>query len=239
MARVMTLLSRPRVRAVLAAPEPKLDIPRLFAERKWLLVSLAPGVLSEPGATLVGAAVMYAIWSAIEARVTLEPAKRHPIFLFVDELAALTNGMPFGFEQLAERARGLGAGLTVVIQTLGRIGEPTRSAVIGNVATLISFRAGATEAPRLARELPGMSAADLQALGRFEVAARIGTGGGSSVQIVTGRTQPLSPETGQAEVIRDRTATDYGSQQIATPSAPPDMSPTAEGSPPGRVRRQP
>jgi hypothetical protein len=239
MARVMTLLSRPRVRAVLAAPEPKLDIPRLFAARKWLLVSLAPGVLSEPGATLVGAAVMYAIWSAIETRVNLGPAKRHPIFLYVDELATLTNGMPFGFEQLAERARGLGAGLTVAIQTLGRIGEPTRSALIGNVATLITFRAGATEAPRLARELPGMSAADLQALGRFEVAARIGTGGGSSVRVVTGRTQPLPPETGQAEAIRDRTATDYGSPQTATPSASPVVPPPDETAPPGRVRRQP
>lgn len=239
MARVMTLLARPRVRAVLAAPEPKLDIPRLFAERKWLLVSLAPGVLSEPGATLVGAAVMYAIWSAIEARVNLEPAKRHPIFLHVDELATLTNGMPFGFEQLAERARGLGAGLTVAIQTLGRIGEPTRSALIGNVATLITFRAGATEAPRLARELPGMSASDLQALGRFEVAARIGTGGGSSVRVVTGRTQPLPPETGQAAAIRDRTAADYGSKQAATPSPPPTTPPVSDTSPPGRVRRQP
>jgi hypothetical protein len=238
MARVMTLLARPRVRAVLAAPEPKLDIPRLFAERKWLLVSLAPGVLSEPGATLVGAAVMYAIWSAIEARVSLEPAKRHPIFLYVDELATLTNGMPFGFEQLAERARGLGAGLTVAIQTLGRIGEPTRSALIGNVATLMTFRAGATEAPRLARELPGMSPGDLQALGRFEVAARIGTGGGSSVRVVTGRTQPLPPETGQADAIRDRTAADYGSNQAVEAAAPP-APPASDTSPPGRIRRQP
>jgi type IV secretory pathway TraG/TraD family ATPase VirD4 len=238
MARVMSLLSRPRVRAVLAAPTPKLDIPRLFAERKWLLVSLAPGVLSEPGATLVGAALMYAIWSAIEARVTLAPAHRHPIFLYVDELATLTNGMPFGFEQIAERARGLGAGLTMAIQTLGRIGEPTRSALLGNVATLITFRAGATEAPRLARELPGLSADDLQALGRYEVAARIGTGGGSSVRVVTGRTEPPGAETGQAEVIRDRTAADYGSAQTAAPAAPPNASLLSDESP-GRVRRQP
>jgi hypothetical protein len=238
MARVMSLLSRPRVRAVLAAPTPKLDIPKLFAQRKWLLASLAPGVLSEPGATLVGAALMYAIWSAIEARVTLAPAHRHPIFLYVDELATLTNGMPFGFEQLAERARGLGAGLTVAIQTLGRIGEPTRSALLGNVATLITFRAGATEAPRLARELPGLSAGDLQALGRYEVAARIGTGGGSSVRVVTGRTEPPGAETGQAEVIRDRTAADYGSAQTAAPAAPPNASLLSDESP-GRVRRQP
>jgi hypothetical protein len=185
MARVLTLLSRPKVRAVLANPEPKLDIAQLFRERKWLLVSLAPGVLSEAGATLVGAAVMYAVWSAIEARVVLPPEKRSPIFLYVDELASLTNGLPFGFELLAERARGLGAGLTVALQTLGRIGEPTQSALVGNLATMITFRAGAKEAPRLAMEFPGLSAADLQALGRFEMAARVGTGSGSAVSVVT------------------------------------------------------
>jgi hypothetical protein len=238
MARVMTLLSRPRVRSVLASTEPKLDLARLFRERKWLLVSLAPGTLSEAGATLVGASLMYAIWSAIEARVALPPEKRTPLFLYVDELATLTNGLPFGFELLAERARGLGAGLTVALQTLGRIPEPTRSALLGNVATLISFRAGATEAPRLAAELPGLSAADLQALGRFEVAARVGTGNGGAISVVTGRTEPLPPMTDQAETIRDRSAAVYGAppepahDQVAEP---------ADGEDPaalGRTRRR-
>ncbi len=68
MARIMALLSRPRVRAVLASPDPKLDVARLFRERKWLLVSLAPGAISEAGAALVGAALMYVIWSAIEGQ---------------------------------------------------------------------------------------------------------------------------------------------------------------------------
>jgi hypothetical protein len=211
MARVMALLSRPRVRAVLANPSPpKLDIPRLFAERKWLLVSLAPGVLGEAAAALIGSAVMYAVWSAIEARVALPPEKRSPIYLYVDELATLTNGTPFGFELLAERARGLGAGLTVAIQTMGRIPEPTRSALNGNAATFITFRAVAKEAPALAAQVPPLSEADIIGLGRFEVAARIGTGTGSTVSVVTGRTQPLPPPTGQAGTIRDRSARLYG-----------------------------
>ncbi len=222
MARVMALLSRPKVRAVLASPEPKLDIAQLFRERKWLLVSLAPGVLSEAGAALVGSAAMYSIWSAIESRVTTPPEKRFPIFLYVDELATLTNGLPFGFELLAERARGLGAGLTVALQTLGRIGEPTQSALVGNLATMITFRAGAKEAPRLAMELPGLSGGDLQALGRFEVAARVASGSGSAVSVVTGRTEALGPPTGQAEAIRDASARRYGpSPEPAAPAAAP------------------
>jgi hypothetical protein len=237
MARIMALLSRPKVRAILASPEPKLDIGRLFAERKWLLVSLAPGVLGESGAAIVGAALMYVIWSAIEARVTTSPGRRHPIFLYVDELATVTNGLPFSFELLAERARGLGAGLTVAIQTLERIPEPTRSALIQNSATFITFRAAAEEAKRLARQLPGLTDADVMALGRFEVAARIGTGLGSAVAVVTGRTEPLPPETGQAESIRKRSAEVYGSDPAVPPASADTTASSNDDKPLGRAGR--
>lgn len=215
MARVMALLSRPRVRAVLANPEPKLDVAQLFAQRKFLLVSLSLGTLGE-AAQLIGSAVMFAVWSAIEARVALPPERRHLVNLYVDELSTITNGLPSSFELIAERARGLGASLTVALQTLGRIPEPTRSAVVGNAATFITWRAPAEEAAAIARQLPGLTPQDVQSLGRFEVAARVGTGTGSAVAVVTGRTEPLPPETGQADAIRDRSARLYGS----TPAEP-------------------
>jgi hypothetical protein len=222
MARVMALLSRPQVRAVLASPDPRLDVARAFRERKWLLVSLSPGVLGESAASFIGSVLMYVIWSAIEQRVALPQAARHPIFLYVDELATLTGGTPFSFELLAERARGLGAGLTVAVQTLGRVPEPTRSALLGNVASFVTFRAAAEEAPRIARQLPGLTEADVMALQRFEVAARIGTGAGSAVAVVTGRTEPLPAPTGQAEIIRERSAAVYGSNPApAKADAPP------------------
>jgi hypothetical protein len=231
MARVMALLNMPSVRAVLASPEPKLDIPRLLAERKWLLISLSPGTLGG-ASTFVGAALMYLIWSAIEGRAALPPEKRHPVCLYVDELATVTSGLPFSFELLAERSRGLGAAITVAVQTVGRIPEPTRSSLLGNVATLITFRAGAEESLRLARELPGLSAQDVMALGRFEVAARIGTGTGSAVSVVTGRTEPLPPPAGQAEAIRDHSARLYGT---STQPAPAADNPPLQGSDTGGV----
>jgi hypothetical protein len=240
LARVLALLSRPRVRAVIASSDARLNIGRLLAERRWLLASLAPGVaLGEAGASLVGSTVMYSVWSSIEARVALPPEQRHPLYVYLDELATLANGVPFGLELAAERARGLGAGLTVALQTLGRIPEPTRSALTGNIATLITFRTGAKEAPTLARELPPLSADDLTALGRFEVAARVASSSGAAVSVVTGRTEPLPPATGMAETIRDASAERYGSR-IETP---PPTSPSAElpddDLPLGTERRQP
>lgn len=223
MARTMALLARPRVRSVLASADPRIDLGRLLAERRFLVCSLAPGTLGEAGA-LIGSAIMAATWDAVEARVSLPPERRHLINIYIDETATVVNGLPSNLELIAERARGLGASLTVAVQTLGRVPEPTRSALVGNLATLISFRAGATEAPTIARELPGVSAADLMALGRFEVAARVGTGAGSAVSIVTGRTEPLPPVTGQAETIRDRSARAYGSAPSTGVEEPPGAS---------------
>jgi hypothetical protein len=220
MSRTMALLARPRVRSVLASADPKIDIGRLLAEKRFILVSLAPGTLGEAGA-LIGSAVMAATWDAVEARVALPPGQRHLVNIYVDETATIANGLPSNLELIAERARGLGAGLTVAVQTLGRVPEPTRSAILGNLATLISFRAGAAEAPTIARELPGISPDDLMALGRFEVAARVGTGAGSAVSVVTGRTEPLPPVTGQAAAIRDRSARVYGSAPSGPSTEPP------------------
>jgi hypothetical protein len=212
----------PRVRAVLASPAPTLDIPKLLSEKKWLLISLSPGQLGEGPAMFVASVLAYLVWSSIESRSALAPEERSPVALFVDELATLTRGVPFSFELLAERARGLGTSIGVSLQTTGRVPEPTRSSLLGNVATLITFRAAADEAARLSRELPGLSAQDVMSLGRFEVAARVGVGAGSAVAVVTGRTEPLGEPTGQAEAIRERSASEYGA---ATPESGPRETP--------------
>jgi hypothetical protein len=179
------------------------------------------------------------IWSAVEGRAALPPSARTPVFLYLDELASLTNGLPYSFELLAERARGLGAGLAVSLQTIGRVSEPTRGSLLGNTASLITFRAGAEEAPRLARELPGMTPQDLMSLAPFEVAARIGTGTGSAVTIVTGRSEPLPPPTGQAEAIRDASAQRYGSPPVEPEPAPESATADDDPAPVGQKRRRP
>jgi hypothetical protein len=225
--RVMELLSRPRVRAVLASPDPKLDVGRLLAERKWLLVSLAPGRLGEAGARLLGAAVMYLVWSAIEARAGLPEHKRHLLNLYVDELATLES-LPFSFELLAERARGLGAGLTVATQSLARVNERTRLSLMANAATLVSFRAPAEESARIARALYPLTATEVQSLGRFEVAARVASGAGSAGVLVTGRTEPLpAPIPGAADAFRSMSALRYGARPA--PPNPKPAPPSVEG----------
>lgn len=237
MARASQLVMRPAVRRVLAQRDPKLDIGRLFAERKLLLVPLSAGVLGEAAANLLGAVIGYATWAAIEARAALPPEQRHPVFLTVDELSAVA-ALPMKLEHLSDRARGLGAGITLGLQALSRVPEELRAAVLANFGSIVTFRASASEAPRIAREIPGLTAGDVAALGQFEVAARVSLGRGSAVTSVTGRTEPLGPSTGQAQRIREQSAQLYGGE---LPRA--DVGDQGDGqehdAPIGRTRRQP
>jgi Helicase HerA, central domain/Type IV secretion-system coupling protein DNA-binding domain len=207
--RVMSLITRPAVQAVFG-PKPTLDLGRLLlGERGWLLVPLSSGVIGSASARIIGSALTYLVWSHIASRAAIPPQHRHPIFLFFDELQALTD-QGIGLEELLEQARGYGASVTIATQALGRTTESVRHSLLANVGSLISFRSGADEAARIAKELPGLAARDVQSLPPYEVAARVASGEGSGSLVVTGRTQPLGPPTGNAERIRARSVQAYG-----------------------------
>ncbi len=210
LSRITSLLSRPALRNIINQPAPQLSIPRLLAERKWLVVALSPSALGESANELLSALVGYLVWTAVEQRVNLPEHARHPIFFYCDELQSLK--LPVGVEVFLERSRGLGCGVVAATQGLARLPQSVRDSLLGNVGSLIALKAtGHDEATRLARELPGLTASDLMALSRYECAARINTGAlGNGSVVVTGRTEPPPPVTGQAARIRARTAERYG-----------------------------
>jgi Type IV secretion-system coupling protein DNA-binding domain len=210
LSRITSLLARPALRNIINQPEPKLSIPRLLAERKWLVVALSPSALGESANDLLSALVGYLVWTAVEQRVSLPEHARHPIFFYCDELQSLK--LPVGIEIFLERSRGLGCGVVAATQGLARLPQSVRDSLLGNVGSLVALKAtGHDEATRLAKELPGLAASDLMGLGRYECAARINTGGlGSGSVVVTGRTEGPPPVTGQAARIRALSAERYG-----------------------------
>lgn len=61
-----------------------------------------------------------------------------------------------------------------------------------------------------ARELRGVSAEQLQHLGRFEVAMRLSLGPGAVTSTMTGTTEPMSNPSSDASAIRTLAATSFG-----------------------------
>ena len=102
----------------------------------------------------------------------------------------------------------------------------------GNVGSLLTFKAmGYDEAARLARELPGLQRHRTSCRSAaLKCAARINTGGlGSGSAVVTGRTEPLPPVTGQAAVYPcPESAARYGTDPARGRgrAAPPQPEPT-------------
>lgn len=184
------LLSRPAVRHVLGQPAPKLHFPTVLARGVVVVARLPAGQLGSPAARLLSALTLWQAFSAIEARAALT---HRPTFeIFLDELGAL-GALPLPLAALLERARGLGGALTLAPQAMSQLPNGLRDAILANVGTVASFRLRAPrEAALLTDRLPGISAAQLQALDPYEIALQLQLDAGAMSPVVTARTLPPS-----------------------------------------------
>jgi YD repeat-containing protein len=238
--RLMGILQRPTVRNTLAQPRPALNLEELWNRRGFLLVDLAPGATGEGPARLSASILGFLAWSSLEARAVIPEHERIPTNLVLDELQALSE-LPFSIERLAERSRAFGGQLLLATQAASRLPKPLSDAILGNFATVVSFKANATEA-RLAREFPGLEPQDLMALPVYGVAGRVATGAGTGTVTLTGRTEPLPRVTGNGSYIRERSAEQYGTPRAELERAireqlGGDLTGPSDRPAPGRRRR--
>ena len=108
-------------RRCLAQRQPKLDIGRLLAERKWLLVSLAPGTLGRTGRAPAGGHPDLRAYGRRSRPRPLCPRSGVVRSSSTSTSCSRSSDLPFGIEYLFERARGLSCGVTVATQALGRL----------------------------------------------------------------------------------------------------------------------
>ena len=203
------LVGRRSLRVVLGQAQPRLHFGEVLARGRIVLVRLPPGMLGMPATRLLGSLVLWQFLQAVEARAALPADKRHPFMAYVDEVAAL-GSLPLPLDHLLERARSHGAGLTIAPQSLGQLTPALRSALLANVGSLVAFRLNHQDATAVATELATVTARQLQHLEPFEVALRLSLRPGEVTPVVTGRTLPLEPATGDAAAVRRMAAERYG-----------------------------
>jgi hypothetical protein len=216
--KVNELVGRRVVRSVLAQAEPKWDMREVLRRGRVVVVSLSPGMIGSPASRLLAALVITELFQSVQARAQIPAEARRPFYVYVDEPKVFTD-IPVPLDSLFELARGLGVGLTLAAQSVTQLPTDLSQAALTNAATLVAFRQNADDAKLLARELPGVSAEELQALGRFEIAARIGLGPGDVSPPVTGRTVPPGEAISDPEAVRRKSATRYGRDPDAVDAA--------------------
>lgn len=149
--KVTTFTSDPNIRAMLGQTHSTLNFRQSMDEGKWVLINLSKGRLKE-NTYLLGSLLLAKLKLAAMSRVDTGEESRRAHIVYVDEFQNFT-GSDYDFETILSESRKFGLGLAIAHQTLGQIAPSLRSAIFGNVCTLIFFRLGAHDAGIVAAEM--------------------------------------------------------------------------------------
>ncbi len=147
------LLSDPTLYRILVEPEIDLHFRSIMDDGLILLVNVSKGRLGEDSSLLLGSLVVSTLGLAAFSRAELAPNERKPFFVYLDEFHNFTTLM---LANMMSELRKYGVGLVLAHQYLHQLEPDIQHAVLGNAATLISFRVGSGDATFLAKEFQPM-----------------------------------------------------------------------------------
>jgi energy-coupling factor transporter ATP-binding protein EcfA2 len=154
------------------------NISQVMDEGKILICNLSKGAIGEDASLLFGSMLVNAIQLAALQRSKQEEQHRKPFYMFVDEMHSFVS---LSFADILSEARKYGLGLFLAHQYIEQLHEKIRSAVFGNVGTMISFRIGAEDAKYLSKEFhPVFSEEDFVNLPKYSMYIKLMIDGATS-----------------------------------------------------------
>lgn len=174
----MGLLSASMQLRYIVGQQHDLHLRKIMDEQKIVICNLAKGVIGEEVSALLGSLIVTEIQSAALSRAGGNPEKRIPFYVYVDEMHSFVT---LSFADVLAEARKYGVGLFLTHQYLSQIDERIRSAIFGNVGTLISFRVGAEDAIEIAKEFSSVfKENDLVSLPKYSMYLKLMIDGATS-----------------------------------------------------------
>ncbi len=164
-------LSSSVVRNIVCQAQSSINLREIMDEGKILLMDLSKGRIGDDNSSLLGAMMVTKLQLTAMSRINLPEAERRDFFVYVDEFQ---NFATESFDTILSEARKYHLGLVMAHQYIDQLSEEVRSAVFGNVGTLITFQIGAADAEYLEKEFaPTFSAEDFVNLGKYEIYLRL------------------------------------------------------------------
>lgn len=165
--KVGQFLSVSIMRNILGQTQNRFGLREIMDSGKILIVNLAKGRLGEDNAALLGSLLVTKLAQAAMSRADMSPDQRTPYAIFIDEFQ---NFASESFGNILSEMRKYGLQLVLSHQYLSQMPESLRSAVFGNIGTIISFRIGAEDGVYLEQEFsPTFSAQHLIGLPAYEI----------------------------------------------------------------------
>ncbi len=165
--KVGQFLSMSMIRNIVGQVKSTIDIRDIMDNKKILLLNMSKGRMGEDAAMMLGATMITKMQSAAMSRVDIPEEERSDFYLYVDELQ---NFATESFANILSEARKYRLNLIMAHQYIEQLPEVLRSAVFGNVGTLITFRVGAADAEFLGKEfMPVFNETDLVNLTKYDM----------------------------------------------------------------------
>jgi hypothetical protein len=144
-----------------------INIEEIMNTGKILICNLSKGIIGEDVSQILGSLLTTTIQTAAMRRAKLAELNRKPFMVFIDECHSfITNS----FTTMLSEVRKYKIALFLTHQYLEQLPEEIRSAILGNIGTLITFRLGIADAKVMAEEFyPVFSADDFINLPRFHI----------------------------------------------------------------------
>lgn len=144
------LFSSPDLRNILGNPNTAFN-PRYLMDNNYIVIAnLSVGKLGTQHANLLGSLLIAAFGAAAMTRADTPEEKRKDFLMVIDEFPNFTTT---ALTTLLSQARKYHLSLVLAHQYLDQMSAEVKDAVLGNVGTLIVFKAGAQDAETFAREL--------------------------------------------------------------------------------------
>lgn len=188
--------SNPIIRNIVGQEKSSFDIRHMMDEQKILIINLSKGLIGESNANLLGSMLTTRIYLAAMSRADLSPEKMRDMpnfYFYVDEFQSFANAT---FANILSEARKYHLNLTIAHQYIEQMEEEVRSAVFGNVGTIISFRVGPFDAEVLETIFtPQFLAADIVNLGAYQLYLTLMIDGIGSQPFSATTLPPIAPPT--------------------------------------------
>ncbi len=204
-------LLNPIVRNILGQVRAKVSIPFMMNTGRIFIANLSKGKLGADKAGLLGSLLTTQFQLAAMARVNHPEHERRDFFLFIDEFHNFTTD---AFAGILSEARKYRLCLALSHQYVEQVSPVVRSAVFGNVGSLIAFRIGHADAEVLQREFGNTYPAEIfTGLDRFRVVARLAENGQTREAIRAQTFPPLEFQTGRREKLIARSREKYAAKR--------------------------
>lgn len=165
--KVGAFLADPILNRILTQAKSDFDLREVMDNGRVLLVNLAKGKIGEDSAALLGALLITKAGLAGLSRADMLEEKRRDFFVYLDEFHTFTT---LSVATMLSELRKYGMGMVLAHQYISQLEPQVRDAVLGNTGTLITFRLGAEDAQKLAKEfLPELTALDLTTLPNYHI----------------------------------------------------------------------